>query len=145
MPNRIIEGKDIRTAFFEWRWLDFLWVARDPVDDKRRWVIREAAGFTGQWELCYVQDTIPYRQALDTQPIRLAWLAVSKRIQQIAEIRYKYGELYSSEDMLVRCQHFLDDLSRKLSLKEGSVDVAPNTKSDVDQEVGVPPAGNSGN
>lgn len=132
MPQRV-DPNDFKTGFFEWRWLDFLWAAKDPIDDKRRWIIREAPGFGNQWELCYVQDTIPYRQCLDANPRHLAWLAVGKRIIQTTEMLNKHSNIVS-DDKILRCQEFLETFSSKFT--EGAKeDVASNIERNVDEEV----------
>jgi hypothetical protein len=89
--------KDFSCGFFRWQLVNQrVWIARDPVDPDRRWIIRPSMGFNPlfRFELISICNGTTSKRENHNNPVCLAFKAVTIRLQDIVDNIYKHGDLF---------------------------------------------------
>jgi hypothetical protein len=132
--------KTFRTAFFQWIPTRHIWIANDPTDKRRKWIIEPAPAHDPptKYRLVYTFDVLPIEVEYGNDPIYLGWKAVAKKVDEIAEHLYKFNDCFSEENSRILTE-FLQSLNQGV---QNASDVASSGRSNVDDTISGPTPSN---
>lgn len=117
MPDKEKELEIDHTAFLTWKQNSKdLWIAKDPVNPNKRWVIRDVAGYTKYRAICVTVNDKNHSEAYVCATDFLArakWECVGECIKKLAENLYTSVSNEGDLDYWIKAYEFIDNLTTK--------------------------------
>lgn len=92
--------KSFTTLFFKWVQLGDIWVAKDPIDDQRRWILQlRSSNRFYLWQGFWAKSKIMNLTKEGDKFEEVAWKCFIHRLNQITDIVYNLENVYEKEDV----------------------------------------------
>ncbi len=115
-----------RTLNFLWEYRSIIWIAKDPLNNDMRWIIRKSAEtFADRFEYIYVINGKEFPIGKGFSAEHCGWLVTCYRMAQLAD--YAFVDTSNIDNCkMMACFEILNNLSRPFGSPYESWEHSPN-------------------